>query len=104
MKRLRDHPSAQLELAAARDWYERAEAGLGMELVLEVDRVLRSVADGSLPTLPHPEVAAARRVMVQRFPYWVIVQDRGDEVVLVAVAHMKRRPGYWRARLVKPSG
>jgi len=99
VKRLRNHPSTGRELSAAKRWYDRAEPGLGREFVLEVDRVLDAVADGRLPTLAHPDVPAVRRVMLERFPYWLVVLERPNEVVLVAVAHMKRRPGYWRGRI-----
>ena len=99
MKRLRDHPSVGRELAAARDWYEKAQPGLGLELVLEIDRVLQLVTTDALPTLPHPAISEVRRVMLKRFPYWLVLLEREEEIVLVAVAHMKRRPDYWRTRL-----
>jgi hypothetical protein len=99
LKGLRDHPSAALELTEARDWYEAKEPGLGYELVLEVDGALTAVAEGRLPTLSHPDIASVRRVLLTRFPYWLVVIERPEEVILVAVAHMKRRPGYWRDRL-----
>lgn len=102
MKRLRDHPSVGVELAEARNWYDKAQPGLGRELVLEVDRALIAVAEGSLPTVQHPTVREVRRVMLKRFPYWVVVLERPDEVVVIAVAHMKRRPEYWRNRLHSP--
>jgi len=102
LKRLRDHPSVGVELAEARDWYEKAQSGLGRELVLEVDSALTAVAEGRLPTMQHPAVPEVRRVMLKRFPYWLVVLERPDEVVVVAVAHMKRRPDYWRNRLHSP--
>jgi hypothetical protein len=75
------------------------QPGLGLDLVDEVDRALAAVAEGRLPTLVHPDIREVRRVMLKRFPYWVVVLERPSEVVLVAVAHMKRRPDYWRRRL-----
>ncbi|WP_407936397.1 hypothetical protein [Limnochorda pilosa] len=39
-----------------------------------------------------------RRVLVRGFPYQVVYHLRPDEIVIVAVAHLKRRPGYWRNR------
>jgi plasmid stabilization system protein ParE len=35
-----------------------------------------------------------RRVLVQRFPYQVVCRLAVDEIVIVAIAHLKRRPGY----------
>ena len=39
-----------------------------------------------------------RRVLVARFPYQVVYRLRTTEMVIVAIAHMKRRPGYWKNR------
>jgi hypothetical protein len=36
--------------------------------------------------------------MLRRFPYDVVVVDRPDEYLVVAIAHQSRRPGYWRDR------
>jgi len=33
------------------------------------------------------------------FPYSVIFQDKDDNILVVAVAHAKRRPGYWLKRI-----
>ena len=99
MRRLRGHPSVGRKLAEAEDWYDKAQPGLGRDLVLEVEGVLVAVAEGRLPTLAHPVIPEVRRVMLKRFPYWAVVLERPEEVVLFAVAHMKRRPDYWRKRL-----
>lgn len=37
-----------------------------------------------------------RRLLVGRFPYQVVYRLRATEIVIVAVAHLKRRPGYWK--------
>lgn len=52
-----------------------------------------------------PEIGTAayadpqtRRVLVVRFPYHVVYQLGQDEIVVVAIGHLKRRPGYWQHR------
>ena len=40
-----------------------------------------------------------RRTLVHNFPYQLIYRIRDGEIVVYAVAHQKRRPGYWRKRL-----
>jgi toxin ParE1/3/4 len=99
LKSTRDHPRVGREIAKARDWYDKEEPGLGRELVLEIDRVLSLIAQGVLPTLPHPTIPGVRRVMLKRFPFWIVLLEREHEVVVIAVAHMKRRPEYWLSRL-----
>jgi plasmid stabilization system protein ParE len=52
-----------------------------------------------------PEIGAAlysdpqtRRVLVVRYPYQVVYRLEENEIVVVAIAHLKRRPGYWKHR------
>jgi toxin ParE1/3/4 len=40
-----------------------------------------------------------RRLMMQRFPFSVVYLDDPELVIIVAVAHSKRKPGYWKDRL-----
>ncbi len=42
-----------------------------------------------------------RRFLLDRFPYSVIAACLEDELVVVAIAHHSRKPGYWRKRLAK---
>jgi hypothetical protein len=39
-----------------------------------------------------------RTCMLGRFPYRVIFEVRNDEIVVLAVAHHRRQPGFWRQR------
>jgi plasmid stabilization system protein ParE len=39
-----------------------------------------------------------RRYLVQRFPYGLIYREEGDRIFILAVAHLRRRPEYWRGR------
>ena len=41
----------------------------------------------------------ARIVRLRRFPYVVVYLDLTETVQVIAVAHSKRRPNYWRKRL-----
>lgn len=41
----------------------------------------------------------AKRLILKRFPYDVVVYEQEDELVAVAFAHQSRRPGYWRHRM-----
>jgi plasmid stabilization system protein ParE len=93
-------PEAEDELAAAVAWYDTQGPGLGDALVAEVDAVLASLRE-----LPAPDVTVlmvrkprARRILLSRFPYSVVFLRRGEEIHVVAIAHHKRKPGYWRRR------
>ena len=89
---------AEEELAAAARWYEKNRRGLGIESVAALDRAFDRIryAPHSFPTWR--EHGPFHRCVVQQFPYVVIFESLEDVVRIVAVAHGRRRPGYWRQR------
>jgi plasmid stabilization system protein ParE len=89
--------AARRELRRAVDWYDREAPGLGDELASEVERSLQEVIE--YPDAGSPHLANTRRVLTRQFPYSVIYQSRGDEIVVIAVAHQRRRPDFWLHRL-----
>ena len=99
MKRtLRVLPDAEVELVSAAMWYEDKRPGLGVEFVAIVDKALQSV-------LEHPEACPVwrpdrpyRKHPLKRFPYVLFFRIESDTVVVVALAHAKRGPGYWLER------
>ena len=64
--------------------------------VREVDAAVSRIAEAPIryPLAEH----GTRRVVLLRFPYSLFCRVRGEETVIVAVAHQKRRPGYWSGR------
>jgi plasmid stabilization system protein ParE len=90
------HPLAADEAKAAERWYrernEIASARFQRELGRAVDLISERPNTGS------PYLGNTRRVLLRRFPLFVVYRIRGEDVQIVAVAHARRRPGYWRAR------
>ena len=100
---LRIHRLAEDELTAAALWYDAKRPGLGASLLELIDSMVDRICSGTLPGSPAPGVAkekGARRVLLRRFPYSIVFYDRKNEIVIVAFAHSRRRPGYWRSRKV----
>ena len=97
---LRIHRLAEDELADAASWYEVKQPGLGYSLLNLIDEIVGQVRSGKLPgsAVPHVRASGARRVLLKRFPYSIVFYDREDELVIIAFAHTRRRPGYWRSR------
>ena len=89
--------AARRELRRAVDWYDGEAEGLGDEFAAEVERSLQEVVD--YPDAGSPHLADTRRVLTRRFPYGIIYQARGNEIVVIAVAHQRRRPDFWLHRL-----
>ena len=102
MRVLRIHEAAAEEAAEAAAWYEAERPGLGADFEKAVDAAFDILEQEVVPLTNVPGVAASRgvkRLLLRRFPYAIIIQQRGTETVVVAVAHQARRPGYWRDRL-----
>jgi plasmid stabilization system protein ParE len=99
--RIAFHPGAVADLIGAGDWYERQVSGLGLDLTEEVDRALIAITERPEAWPRWPGVDAAlevRRFLLARFPYAIAYLTRDDELVVLAVAHVRRRPGYWLER------
>ncbi len=100
--RIRLHPGASADLTSAGDWYEHQLPGLGADLAEEVDRALDAIAERPMTWPLWPGVGEAfgvRRFLLARFPFAVGYLAEGSDVVVLAVAHLRRRPGYWLGRL-----
>lgn len=95
---------AEHETELAVLWYEEQKQGLGEELVTELERIYGRIEENprifSRVSVPTEESRDVRRAIVSRFPYKVIFEVVDSEtIVVVAVAHQRRKPNYWIERL-----
>ena len=90
-------PEASGELYEAAEYYESKQEGLGWRFRSEVLEVCRLMVQQ--PLLWRERPGGYRRVNCPVFPYYVAYFIRGDLIVVAAIAHGHRRPGYWRDRL-----
>jgi len=88
---------ARVELLAARDVYEGERSGLGQEFVDEIEEVIARVVAGPLQ-FPQVRRSRARRAFGTRFPYQIVFFAFPERIRVIAVAHQKQRPHYWRRR------
>lgn len=96
------HPEADAEFFAGADWYEDRERGLGRRFLGAVRAAIGAAADDpeAWPSWPGWDRAPiVRSKSVSDLPYRVVYFVVGDQLTIVAVAHAKRRPGYWRDRV-----
>jgi plasmid stabilization system protein ParE len=98
VKTLRILPEAEEELAEAAAWYEEKRTGLGVELIAVVDRAFEEIADAPLACGLWRDDRPYRRKVLSHFPYAIFFRVEGETVLVMAVAHAKRRPGYWAGR------
>jgi plasmid stabilization system protein ParE len=87
--------AAQRELDEAFEWYEAQRSGLGNAFIDEINATVRRIRR-------NPEAYARverdiRRALVKRFPYGVMYgyDPAAKLIVVVAIAHLHRKPGYW---------
>lgn len=94
--KLQFHPAAQDEFVETVVFYEGRGVGLGHQFRDAVRVVLDRI-------LAHPELGAprraTRRLMIDGFPYDVVYRVDADTIDVLALAHHRRRPGYWRRRV-----
>ncbi len=85
------------ELELHRDYYERKAPGLGARFLIAThDAITAAMAT---PNAGAAVAAGARARRIARFPIRIIYVVRVDRLIVVAVAHGARRPGYWADRL-----
>jgi plasmid stabilization system protein ParE len=90
---------AKTELDDAYQWYETQQKTLGTQFLNEIDSSIRRIA-------AYPEAFVSisngvRRCLVKRFPYGILYGIDVDKIIIVAVAHLHRKPGYWSESLSK---
>ncbi len=90
------HPDAQADYDEAVARYEGERRGLGVRFGLAVREATDRAAEAPLHGSPVSD--NLRRVFVRRFPYAILYAVEAERVYVVAVAHFRRRPDYWRDR------
>jgi toxin ParE1/3/4 len=91
------HPEAEQEFIEAAAFYEQNVTGLGERFGKEVRRAIERLME--YPQIGSLIDADLRRLLLIRFPYFLIYSSTSDLLRVVAVAHVHRRPGYWGIRI-----
>lgn len=88
---------AEQELMDAVLWYESKEAGLGKRLRDEIAHVLDRILED--PLLWRERSGGYRRVNCPVFSYYIPYFIREHKIIVAAIAHDRRKPGYWKSRV-----
>lgn len=100
MKFIVIHTEARQELDGAIAYYESQKLGLGLELLSEVEKALRKIQQN--PNLGTPyNIEGIRRYTIQHFPYLIFYVELEEVIWIVAIAHAKREPDYWKKRKIE---
>jgi toxin ParE1/3/4 len=89
------HPGAISEARAAAQWYRvRNESAADAFLNRAVEKISET------PEMWPLFAGGTRRFLLKRFPFSVIYREVAGNIEVVAIAHGRRKPGYWKTRLV----
>ena len=91
------HPEAEAEILGAQRYYSEVRPALGRRFYDELSGLLLRVAERPLAFKQFAPLA--HRALARHFPYAVVYVPRPDAVWIIAVMHVRRKPGYWKSRL-----
>jgi toxin ParE2 len=92
---------AAAELDEAVAWYAAQAPALDRRFIDEMSMARKRIVER--PHAWHPLGEGVRRYRLGQFPYGLIYVVEADEVVVLAVAHLHRKPDYWRRRASRPN-
>lgn len=88
--------AAQAELDDAFEWYEAQQKNLGVQFINEFEAAIKRISTYQSYVLIGNEV---RRCLIKRFPNGILYGNDSKAIVIIAVAHLHRKPSYWLGRL-----
>jgi plasmid stabilization system protein ParE len=90
-------PEADEEFREAARYYESEAPGVGLAFIVEVHKAVTAIVD--TPLAVQVVRGNLHRKVLNHFPYNILYSIEPDKIVVVAVAHQRKRPNYWRSRL-----
>jgi len=96
MTKVEFHTEAQSELEDAHAWYRERSEFAARAFAAEIDYAIKNISRS--PSAWPQTRSNEHCFLFRRFPNSIIYRVRQDEVFITAIAHQKRRPGYWRRR------
>lgn len=90
-------PEADEDVAAAYEWYEGREPGLGEDFLRCLEACVLTVQRH--PQLYPVAVDEFRRALIRRFPYEMFYEVANENLFVYAVFHCSQDPAKWRERL-----
>lgn len=91
------HPEARAEAIEARKWYNIHSIGAGQRFQESFNEAMGQIL--KTPDRWPAGISNTRFLTLKRFPYQVVYRPRVGSILIIAVAHTSRRPGYWKNRL-----
>jgi toxin ParE1/3/4 len=91
------HPEALEEYRQAALWYAEREPTLALQFTASVEEAIKRVVDA--PSRWRVIDEDVRRCLTRVFPYAILYTIEPNFLLIVAVMHCSREPGYWKRRV-----
>ena len=88
---------AKIEFEEAIAYYNRQRSGLGKEFSEEIEKTIERISTD--PTSWEKVTKTIHRCRTRKYPYGLLYAVQGEKIVIVAVMHLRRKPGYWKDRI-----
>ncbi|MFA6567974.1 MAG: type II toxin-antitoxin system RelE/ParE family toxin [Victivallales bacterium] len=96
MKSVKFHPESQIELFEAVQYYEHQQKDLGKRFLLSLQDAILSIQIN--PLVYQFADDNYQKCRVSKFPYGIVFRDGKEFIEVIAVIHLRRKPGYWKKR------
>jgi hypothetical protein len=90
------HEIAEEELVSAIEYYEDCQPGLGLCFAEEIYATIERICE--FPLAWESIDSKTRRCLTNRFPYGILYRITGNEIRIMAIMNLHRKPGYWKDR------
>lgn len=90
------------EASEAAAWYEKECKGLGYNFYNAIEAAFDIIESKAIPLSPIPYKTNRiniKRLPLKRFPFDIVVLERPQKTIIIAIAHQSRKPGYWKKRI-----
>ena len=87
---------ARADLRGAYDWYFERNPEAASSFIRDIEAGLATISEN--PLMWPPYIEGTRRCVLRRFPFSIVYRVKDSSILVVAFAHGRRRPGYWRNR------
>ena len=95
--RVKFHPEARVDLREGKAFYRSRSPLAALSFSREIDTAISRISDSPL-RYPESEHGTREFILPWRFPYTVVYRISENLIVIVAVAHQSKKPGYWHHR------
>ena len=90
------HPEAQQDFKEAINYYNECRTGLGNQFAVQVNKSINQIK--AFPEAWSLISKRTRRIMTNRFPFGIIYSFEKDQIIILAVMQLNKKPNYWKSR------